>query len=154
VTLANTPAEEAPPVDDSLDRLDRYEDAVTGMRQSPPLGEPPGEPAGLVCPECRGSLFELRDGEVVRYRCWVGHSYGGETLLEKQTEQVEEALWTALQVLNERASLSRRTAQRLEHRGNSMVAERFRAAASESDRLAEVVSSVLRIGENGGRGDD
>ncbi|MFL5384691.1 MAG: chemotaxis protein CheB [Longimicrobiaceae bacterium] len=151
VTLANTEPEEAPPVDDSLDR---YENAVTGMRQPPPRGEPPGEPAGLVCPECKGSLFEIRDGELVRYRCWVGHSYGGETLLEHQTRQVEEALWTALQVLNERASLSRRTAERLEQRGNSTVAGRFRDAASESDRLAAVVSGVLRIGANGGSGDD
>lgn len=148
VTLANTPAEESPPVDDSLDR---YEDAVTGMREMPVRGEPPGEPAGLVCPECHGSLFEIRDGELVRYRCRVGHSYGGETLLEKQTQQVEEALWTALQVLNERASLSRRTAERLERRGNVMVAERFRESASESDRLAAVVSGVLRVGPENGR---
>jgi len=151
VTLANTEPEEALPVDDSLDR---YENAVTGMRQGPALGEPPGEPAGLVCPECKGSLFEIRDGELVRYRCRVGHSYGGEALLEHQTRQVEEALWTALQVLNERASLSRRAAERLERRGNSAVAGRFREAASESDRLAAVVSGVLRIGsENGGRGE-
>jgi two-component system chemotaxis response regulator CheB len=151
VELANTRPGEGHPVDDTLDR---YENAVTGMRQLPVLGEPPGEPAGLVCPECKGSLFEIRDGGVVRYRCRVGHSFGSETLLEKQTEQVEEALWTALQVLNERASLSRRTAERLERRGSSAVAERFREAASESDRLAAVVSSVLRVGpENGGNGD-
>jgi two-component system chemotaxis response regulator CheB len=141
VTLAGTEAQEAFPVDDSLDR---YEDAVTAMRKAPVIGEPPGSPAGLVCPECKGSLFELRDGELVRYRCRVGHSYGGETLLEKQTQQVEEALWTALQVLNERASLSRRTAERLEERGVAKVAERFRESASESDRLASVLSGVLR----------
>jgi len=149
VELANTEAQEAAPVDDTLDR---YEDAVTGMRQVPPLGDPPGEAAGLVCPECRGSLFEIRDGELVRYRCRVGHTYGGETLLEKQTEQVEEALWTALQVLNERASLSRRTAHRMEQRGHDRVAARFHETARESDRLAAVVSGVLRVGPEDGPG--
>ena len=73
-----------------------------------------------MCPECHGSLYEIRDRELVRYRCRVGHTYGGETLLEHQTRHVEEALWTALQVLNERASLSRRTADRMERRGRDL----------------------------------
>lgn len=139
VTLVNTPAQEAPAVDDSFDR---YENAITAMRRTP-AHEPPGDPAGLVCPECHGSLFEIRDGEMVRYRCRVGHTYGSETLLQHQTQQVEEAMWTALQVLNERASLSRRTAERLEERGNVLVAQRFRESASESDRLAAVLTGVL-----------
>jgi len=84
----------------------------------------------------------------------VGHTYGSETLLEHQTRTVEEALWTALQVLNERAALSRRTAARMEQRGSPRVAERFRASALESDRLAAVVNSVLRTGPTEGVGEN
>src|SRR4051794_8041823 len=35
----------------------------------------PGPPSGLTCPECGGALWETVDGELVRYRCHVGHSY-------------------------------------------------------------------------------
>jgi two-component system chemotaxis response regulator CheB len=30
--------------------------------------ERPGHPRGLSYPECNGTLFEIKDGEIVRYR--------------------------------------------------------------------------------------
>lgn len=126
--------------------LDDFEAAIAGMREAaifPP--EPPGEPAGLTCPECYGSLYEIRDGEVVRYRCRVGHAFGNDTLLAEQGKKVERALWTALQVLNERAALSRRTAERMQGRGSTHVAARFRALAEDADAQATVLGDVLRM---------
>jgi two-component system chemotaxis response regulator CheB len=149
--LAGTPpAEEA----DVTDPLDDFEAALAEMRPGALFpGEPPGKPAGLTCPECLGSLYEIHDGELVRYRCRVGHGFGNDTLLAEQGDKVERALWTALQVLNERAALARRTAERMESRGSSGVAGRFRAIADDSEEQAKVVDAALRLvavsGEDG-----
>jgi len=66
---------------------------------------------------------------------------------------VERALWTALQVLNERAALARRTAERMESRGSVGVAARFRAVADDCEQQAQVVDAALRLvaasGEDG-----
>lgn len=143
VRLAHTPPREASPVDDSLDD---FETALAGLREDaifPP--EPPGRPAGLTCPECQGSLYEIHDGGIVRYRCRVGHGFGNDTLLDEQGKKVERAIWTALQVLNERAALSRRTAERMARRGSGQVAGRFRALAEEAEGQARVLSDVLRM---------
>src|SRR5262249_52555810 len=31
-----------------------------------------GPPSGFTCPECGGALWELQNGELIRYRCHVG----------------------------------------------------------------------------------
>jgi two-component system chemotaxis response regulator CheB len=149
--LAETPAPEEAAVEDPLDD---FEAALAEMRPGAIFpGEPPGTPAGLTCPECLGSLYEIHDGELVRYRCRVGHGYGNDTLLAEQGDKVERALWTAMQVLNERAALARRTAERMERRGSVGVATRFRAIAADSEQQAQVVDAALRVvaasGEDG-----
>src|SRR5215471_5432381 len=34
-----------------------------------------GAPSVFACPECSGVLWELKDGELTRFRCRVGHAY-------------------------------------------------------------------------------
>lgn len=106
----------------------------------------PGTPSGYSCPSCHGSLFEIHEGEVVRYRCRVGHAFGSDTLLHEQAEAVEGALWTALQSLKERAAMARRMSQRMAERGNVRSAERFREQAGDADARASVIREVLRTG--------
>jgi len=106
--------------------------------------ERPGTPAGYSCPECHGSLFEIREEDVVRFRCRVGHAYGVESLLAHQGDAVESALWTAMMTLKERAALSRRMAERLRARGGDVSADRFEDQANEADVRAGVILEVLR----------
>lgn len=104
----------------------------------------PGTPSGYSCPGCHGSLFEIQEAEVVRYRCRVGHAYGVESLLAHQGDAVESALWTAMMALKERAVLSRRMADRLRARGGDVSADRFTDQANEADLRARVILEVLR----------
>ena len=108
--------------------------------------ERPGTPSGYTCPECHGVLWEIEDGELVRYRCRVGHAYGAETLLAEQAASVEGALWTALQSLKERAAMGRRMMRRMEERGSRRSAALFRAQAEDADRRAEIIRRVLSEG--------
>jgi two-component system chemotaxis response regulator CheB len=72
---------------------------------------PDGPASGFTCPECNGALWELREGELLRYRCRVGHAYSEEAMVDAQGAAVEAALWAALEVLEERGELLHRLAQ-------------------------------------------
>jgi two-component system chemotaxis response regulator CheB len=105
---------------------------------------PDGPASGFTCPECSGALWELREGDLVRYRCRVGHAYSEEAMVEAQGSAVEAALWTALEVLEERGELLRRIAQRMEQTPKSE--RRFREGAREADQRAAVIRRVLAMG--------
>jgi two-component system chemotaxis response regulator CheB len=105
---------------------------------------PDGPASGFTCPECSGALWELREGDLVRYRCRVGHAYSEEAMVEAQGSAVEAALWTALEVLEERGELLRRIAQRMYDAPKSE--RRFREGAREADERAAVIRRVLAMG--------
>jgi two-component system chemotaxis response regulator CheB len=62
-------------------------------------GERPGTPSTFACPECGGTLWELQEGELTRFRCRVGHAFSPDSLLAEQSEALETALWSAFRAL-------------------------------------------------------
>jgi two-component system chemotaxis response regulator CheB len=106
-----------------------------------PLRE--GTPSGFGCPDCGGALFELRDGELIRFRCRIGHAWSPTSLLAEQSEALEQALWTALRALEERAALSARLSDRMKLNGQKLAASRFHDQAEESRRRAALIRQVL-----------
>jgi two-component system chemotaxis response regulator CheB len=64
-----------------------------------------GEQSDLTCPDCGGSLFEIKEESHLRFRCFTGHVYTGEVLAEKQGEALEESLWISIRMLEERRNL-------------------------------------------------
>ncbi|OGX87083.1 hypothetical protein BEN48_11955 [Hymenobacter glacialis] len=59
----------------------------------------------LTCPHCGGNLWELEHGAVLRYRCHTGHAFTGDTLLRNSQQNLEETLWVALRMMEERKNL-------------------------------------------------
>jgi two-component system chemotaxis response regulator CheB len=111
--------------------------------------ERPGAPAGFGCPECGGALWELREGEMLHFRCRVGHAWSAGTLLAAQSDALEVALWTALRALEESAALSQRVVERLRTRGSVGAATRFEAQARDAAERAALIRDVLLQGEPG-----
>ena len=74
-------------------------------------------------------------GRIVDVRLTEGHA---NSLLAKQSEGVETALWTALRALEERAALCNRVAERLLKRGTGHSADRFLEQARDSKQRAAV----------------
>jgi len=106
----------------------------------------PGIPSGFGCPDCGGALWELQNG-FLRFRCRTGHAFSPETLLAKQSEALEEALWMALRALEERADLAVQLATRAEKNSRSLVAERFTQQARDNKQQAAVIRGVIQQGE-------
>jgi two-component system chemotaxis response regulator CheB len=98
-----------------------------------------GGATGLTCPECGGALWEHDEGNVVRFVCHVGHRYSVESMLEQHGETMEAALWTAVRILNERAGLLRRVADRVQTGPGSVAQRRFEAAALEAEQHAATI---------------
>jgi two-component system, chemotaxis family, protein-glutamate methylesterase/glutaminase len=109
---------------------------------------PPRTIFSITCPECRGALWELRDGDLLRFRCHVGHAFSAESLMAEQSEGLENALWAALRSLEENAALSRRMAARASERNHTLSVMRFEENAREVERHAAVTRQVLRQNEN------
>jgi two-component system, chemotaxis family, protein-glutamate methylesterase/glutaminase len=105
----------------------------------------PGDPSVFTCPECHGSLWELHDGELLRFRCRVGHAYTAESLLAGQSSALEAALWAALRALEEKASLSLRLAERATERGYGLAAERFEEQEHDARQRAAVIREALLV---------
>jgi two-component system, chemotaxis family, protein-glutamate methylesterase/glutaminase len=59
-----------------------------------------GVSAGLVCPDCGGPLWRMKEGPL-RYRCHVGHAVSAHSFLAQQTEVVEYAGWQLIRAIEE-----------------------------------------------------
>ncbi len=106
----------------------------------------PGTPSHFACPTCGGILWEIQDGRLTRYRCRVGHAFSVQSLMAEQSDGLEEALWTALRALEERAALARRMAAHSVERNHRLSATRFEAQAGEDEHRAKLVREALTKG--------
>jgi two-component system chemotaxis response regulator CheB len=106
----------------------------------------PGEPSQFSCPACGGVLNEIHDGDLLRFRCRVGHAYGPDALRMEQQSALEGALWAALRALEEQASLARRLAVRGRELKQLKSAARFDDRATATEQQAALVRKALRHG--------
>jgi two-component system chemotaxis response regulator CheB len=100
-----------------------------------------GTLSAFTCPTCHGALWELH-GDVLRYRCHTGHAFTRDSLVEEQTADVENALYSAMRAVEEKAHVLRRLGER--HSGRSDALSRdFENKAAALDQTADVLRSML-----------
>lgn len=132
--------ESVAPHDDAQEETEYSEVDLARIEQA---ADHPGVLAPFGCPDCGGTLWELREGDLVRFRCRVGHAWTSEALLASQSETLDAALWTALRALEENSALSQQLSDRARRRGQPRLAERFADTAELARRRAQVIRSVL-----------
>jgi two-component system, chemotaxis family, protein-glutamate methylesterase/glutaminase len=104
---------EFPPPDDLIEQnlsADAYMSHI-------PASHVPGEVAGLSCPECGGTLWEQTHGSLSRYQCHVGHAFSEQSLLSGKSNTLDQTLWTAFRLMEERVTLLRKCIARAESSG-------------------------------------
>jgi two-component system chemotaxis response regulator CheB len=99
--------------------------------------------APLTCPDCNGNLWEFREGEVLRYRCRVGHTYSLQSLQAAQDDSVERALWAGLRSLEENAVLARRLRKEAEGRGHVHSVQHFNKRVERAEESIRILRGVL-----------
>lgn len=102
-----------------------------------------GPPSEFSCPECGGVLHEVKNKDMVRFRCRVGHAFSAESMMAEQSEALEAALWAALNTLEESVSLARRMAQQAQENGRARLTTRFQQKAQDAQQRALVIRQVL-----------
>jgi two-component system chemotaxis response regulator CheB len=125
---------------------EREEPAMRAQEPEQFPSPPQGPASGFVCPECHGPVWEHHEGDHVRYRCRVGHAYSQQAMIAAQRGEVETALWTALEALQERSELLMRVAERMDQRV-PRSRHLFREAAHDADERAAVIRRVLSMGD-------
>ena len=108
-----------------------------------------GPPSGLTCPDCGGALWQIKEGQLVRFQCHVGHRYSPESLLTHQDDRVEAALWIAVRALEERAELRRRMSMQTEAAGLSAVSGGFAEQADAAQQHANQIRELLTRADAG-----
>jgi two-component system chemotaxis response regulator CheB len=106
-----------------------------------------GRPSRFTCPDCGGSLWDGHPDEPGKFRCRVGHSWTAHGLLDQQAVLLDQALWTALRALSERADLVRRMRDKATAAGHGYGARMYERQLEEYEAKAQVVRDVLRSPE-------
>ena len=116
------------------------EDQATADR---PTSEPPGDQIPLTCPECNGPLYEVTDGELMQFQCFVGHRFSPESLSEQHTEALERALWTAIRKLKERVVLHQNLMEKKRNKGEDELIIRLEESVTTAEKDLKLLREIL-----------
>lgn len=141
VQLTSEPVQEENTVSDELDK---GSDIVAQEKKAWEQGQRPNEPSSLTCPDCGGVLWELHEDKLIRFRCHVGHVYSSESLLAQQADVLDQALWSAIRALEEKAALARRMANQAQAQNRWRSENQFLERAEEAEQHAALVRQVIQ----------
>ena len=117
------------------------EDQATADR---PTSEPPSNQIPVTCPECNGPLYEVKDGELACFQCFVGHQFSPESLSEQHTEALERALWAVIRKLKERVVLHQRLVERKKrNRGEEELRKRLEESVATAEGDLKLLLEIL-----------
>jgi len=121
----------------SMDRVDNM-DNLDGL----------GRRSVLSCPDCGGVMWEIAEGDLLRYRCHVGHTYAADLMSVMTDENVRRSFGVALRALEERTALARKLYNQANERGDRVLAQNWLARAHEFEREMKVIrDSIARVDE-------
>ncbi|HEX8278614.1 MAG TPA: hypothetical protein VF540_07955 [Segetibacter sp.] len=100
-----------------------------------------GEKSIFSCPDCGGGLWDIKSENVTRYRCHTGHVYNEKELEVRQRQALENTMWIALRMMEERRNLLRKMSE--EERGKGWL----RSAEIKLERAVDLEQHIDRLKE-------
>jgi two-component system, chemotaxis family, protein-glutamate methylesterase/glutaminase len=107
---------------------------------------PFGPLSTLACPDCHGSMVEIREGDLLRFRCHSGHAFTLETLRLAQGEAWERTLYAAMRAQQGQAMLAGRLAAEAGAKGHARSAKALARRERDYREGAEVIRQLLAQG--------
>jgi len=109
-----------------------------------PTSQPPGGQIQFSCPECNGPMYQVKEGDLVRFQCFVGHAFSPESLSEEHTEALERALWTAIRKLKERIVLHEELIKRkTRNKGEDELLNRLEESVATAEQDLKLLRDIL-----------
>jgi two-component system chemotaxis response regulator CheB len=115
--------------------LGRPSDAATMIKLA--------DPVPMSCPSCGGVLSQIRHWPPLRFRCQIGHAYTADILAEQTEGSVDEALRTALRIIEERVVLIIKMMEDARRSGLNAAAQSYEERARECQAQAEVLRKAI-----------
>ncbi len=103
-----------------------------------------GRRSVLACPDCNGVMWEIDEGEMVRYRCHVGHAYTAELLSLALDDNLQHALASALRALDERIALAGKLHQQALDQRHPILADSWARKLREAEQEANIIRDAIR----------
>lgn len=100
--------------------------------------------SALTCPECSGVLWEVAQGDELRYRCHTGHAFTAELVNIALEDSLSRALAVALRSFEERVEVARNLERQATRRGHAASAKMWGERVSELAGQAETVRNAIR----------
>ncbi len=100
-----------------------------------------GEQVPFNCPGCGGVLWLVEKDSSLRFRCHTGHAYTAAYLLAEQTNKIEETMWTALRMFEERKNLLSQIAKETTGAGSQSALERANMSQVHIDRIRAILKT-------------
>ena len=93
----------------------------------------------FVCPDCGGGLWQIKNDPTHRYRCYTGHVYTEKLLQYLQDLKIEESIWIAIRMIEEKRNML----QLLVSRRNGATGNQ--TIFSLNKRIAEIGEHIQRL---------
>lgn len=107
-----------------------------------------GHPSVFTCPDCGGTLWESDEDGNLRFRCRTGHAYNVNAIMSAQHGLLENALWTAQRIIEERIDFFHRMARRAMDRDDRRSHDRYHRLIEEHEndtvRIRQALADVVQ----------
>lgn len=107
-----------------------------------PAVEALGEQVPYNCPDCGGVLWQMEEGGLLRYRCHTGHAFTASVLLAQQTVKIEETLWVALRMFEERQNLLVTMSEKEDKKAPSSISRRAQDSQIHIERIRAMLKAT------------
>ncbi|PXX90479.1 chemotaxis protein CheB [Marinobacter vulgaris] len=107
-----------------------------------PSVEALGDQVPYNCPDCGGVLWQMKEGKLLRYRCHTGHAFTSSALIAQQTVKIEETLWVALRMFEERQNLLVTMSKNESQTSTSSISQRAKDSKVHIDRIRAMLKST------------